>query len=312
MPPAVLLGDPSRFWIKTGTNPHTRDFWGRRKRVDLPKAIAQWNGLKETLEHHGVKVCVLPADLERPGLVFPANAGFRHGDTFYLSNLNPSRSGEEEIYRRFLTEWGLTVRDFPLSGPFEGEADFIPVGDPSGDPSKVAYLFTYGRIERIRWVPRLGIPPYRRITGFRSDQKILPTLREIVDPREVIPLELIDEAHYHGDTALGSFGSQGEYLLVYLEAFSAESRAALQRRFGDRLVVLSEEDGRRFAANSFQISTTYYGEAVRLLLMPDGLTEGLYSKIRRLGVIPCPIDVSEFLEKGGGAVKCMLLNLGGA
>ncbi len=312
MRPAVLLGDPSCFWIKAGTNPHTRDLWGRRKRVDLPKAIAQWNWFKSTLEHHGVKVSVLPADRERPGLVFPANAGFRHGDTFYLSNLNPSRSGEEEIYRRFLTEWGLTVRDFPLSGPFEGEADFIPVGDPSGDPSKVAYLFTYGRIERPHGVPRLGIPPYRRITGFRSDRRILSALQGIVHPREVLPLELIDEAHYHGDTVLGTFGSHQEFLLVYFNALSAESQAALKRRFGDRVVALSDGDGRRFAANSFQIRTAYYGERTWVLLMPDGLTEGLYSKIRRLGVIPCPVDVSEFLEKGGGAVKCMLLNLGGA
>ena len=38
---AVLLGDPSYFRIKSGKNPYTRDRWGFRKVVDLPKALAQ-------------------------------------------------------------------------------------------------------------------------------------------------------------------------------------------------------------------------------------------------------------------------------
>lgn len=306
---AVLLGDPACFHIRTGGNPHARDAWGRRKRIDLPRAAAQWNQLRSVLEHHGVQVRVIPPVADLPGLVFPANAGFRHGNVFYLSNLNPGRAGEKEHYRRILMELGLDVRDLPVPLPFEGEADFIPVGDPSGDPGKIVYLFTAGRIERPRWVPRLGIPPYRRVYGFRSDRRLLPVLESIVHPREVVPLELVDEAHYHGDTCLCPLGPRQEYLLVYLKALSAGSQAVLRRRFGGRLIPLGDSDGRSFAANSVQMMTEYFGQMKSLLLMPDRLTEGLYQKVRSLGVIPCPVDVSEFLEKGGGAVKCMLLNL---
>ncbi len=128
--------------------------------------------------------------------------------------------------------------------------------------------------------------------------------------REILPLELKDEHHYHGDTALCPFGPRQEFLLAYLEVLSSDSQAALRRRFGDRLVALGEIDGRRFAANSFQVETRYYGDPAFVLLTPDGLTGSFYDQIRRHGVIPCPVDVSEFLEKGGGAVKCMLLNLG--
>jgi N-dimethylarginine dimethylaminohydrolase len=310
MPKAVLLGDPRYFQIKAGTNPHTRDAFGRRKRVDRARAIHQWNQMKGTLGSHGVKVFIVPPVEDEPGLVFPANAGFRFGHDFFLSNLNPARAGEREHYRQMLASLGLTVRDFPSSVPFEGEADFIQVKDPSGDPKRTLFLFTYGRIERPRWRARIGFPPYRRITGFRSDRRALEALRSIVGDQEILPLELIDEWHYHGDTALCPFGPREEFLLVYLEALSVDSRAALHHRLGDRLLPLSPEDGRRFAANSFQITTDHYDDRLFVLLTPDGLTGSFYDGIRQRGVIPCPVDVSEFLDKGGGAVKCMLLNLG--
>lgn len=304
----ILLGDPAFFRVKSGSNPHTRDAWGRRKRVDRDRAGRQWARLRSLLEEQGAQVRVIPGDPENPGLVFPANAGFRFGSCFYLSNLNPARAGEKEHYRRFLQELGLKVLDFPAPHRFEGEADFIPVGAPPG--GSPVYLFTYGRIETPRWRARWGLPPYRRIYGFRSDERVKPVLRQIVRPIEVIPLELADEAHYHGDTVICPFGPRLEFLLVYLEGFTPWAQRMLRSRFQERLVVLSPEDGRAFAANSFQIRVCRDGQEFRVLLTPDGLTQECYDSVRRRGVIPCPVDVSEFLGKGGGALKCMLLNLG--
>lgn len=310
MPRSVLLGDPSFFHIRSGINPHTRDRWGRRKKVDKGKALAQWNELKRVLESQGIKVHTLPPVQDQPGLVFPANAGFRYEDNFYLSNLNPAREGEKSFYRQALSTLGLNVMDFPAEYPFEGEADFIPLGDPSGDPKKTVYLFTYGRIAQPQRTIRWGFPPYHRSYGFRSDRRAISALEKIADGHPIWPLELVDEAHYHGDTVLYSFGPRREYLLAYLEGLAPVDRSALQRRLGDRLIPLSEMDGRRFAANSFQTVTHREGEERFVLFMPDGLTEQLYDDIRDLGMVPCPVDVSEFLEKGGGAVKCMLLDLG--
>ena len=307
---AVLLGDPAFFEIKAGANPHTRDRWGRRKRVDRQKAIAQWKDLKATLEGLHVKVHVLPAVEGIPGLVFPANAGFHLNGRLILSNLNPSRAPEIEQDREFLKRLGFFVSDFPAALPFEGEADFFPVGDPSGDPSKEIYLFTYGRIEKPRWVFRVGLPPYRRLYGFRSDREALSSLKRLVPTKEILPLQLVDERYYHGDTALCSFGPHREHLLAFLPALSEASGRLLKERFGERLIPLGCEDGGAFAANSFQVATEYEGETRFVLLTPDGLTDGFYRAVRSKGVIPCPVDVSEFLEKGGGAVKCLLLDLG--
>jgi N-dimethylarginine dimethylaminohydrolase len=44
--------------------------------------------------------------------------------------------------------------------------------------------------------------------------------------------------------------------------------------------------------------------------MPDGLSDRLLGQIRDRGVHPLTVDVSEFLKKGGGSVKCMIGDLG--
>ncbi|MGH7948965.1 MAG: arginine deiminase-related protein [Candidatus Binataceae bacterium] len=40
------------------------------------------------------------------------------------------------------------------------------------------------------------------------------------------------------------------------------------------------------------------------------MSERLRNQIRERSVEPVTIDVSEFLAKGGGSVKCMILDLG--
>jgi N-dimethylarginine dimethylaminohydrolase len=306
---AVLMGHPGAFAIRSGANPHTRDFFGRRKKVNRELALDQWNQLKETFEALGLRVEVVPPVEVLPGLVFPANAGFRYGDTFYLSNLHSGRAKEVEHYRAVLEKLTLKIEKFPSSHRMEGEADFFPVGDPSGDPQKRTFLFTSGKLEQQRWEFRPGFPPYKRIYGFRSDRSALSALQQIVK-EEILPLELSQEAHYHGDTVFYSFGPNREFLLTYLDGLTPASQQLLRRKFGDRIVPLSPEDGKAFGANSFQADTVHYGKKQHMLFMPDGLTLRAYDDVRARGVLPHPVDVSEFLGKGGGAIKCMLQDLG--
>ncbi len=44
--------------------------------------------------------------------------------------------------------------------------------------------------------------------------------------------------------------------------------------------------------------------------MPAGISDKLAAQIAERGVNPITIDVSEFLKKGGGSVKCMIGDLG--
>jgi len=44
--------------------------------------------------------------------------------------------------------------------------------------------------------------------------------------------------------------------------------------------------------------------------VPEGISDRLRAQIRERGVTYVQIDVSEFLAKGGGSVKCMIGDLG--
>jgi N-dimethylarginine dimethylaminohydrolase len=301
------MGDPRHFSVKGGANPHTRTRWGTRRRVDRQRAIAQWQRLKDTLEDLGVRVIVVPPDPDQPGLVYPANAGFQSDvDTpeaidrkiFTLANLLPSRAGEKPHYRRTLTSAGFRTAEIDERYRFEGEADFFPAGD--------IHLLTHGRVERQRFVPALALPPWRRVYGFRTDVAVKHELAPRVAPRPILAVGLVLEAHYHGDTALCAFGPDRRHLLGYRRAIEPAAWRELCNRFGDRLLELDPADAERYAANSFTLTQA----ADSLLVLPSGISESLLAEIRERGVTPITVDVSEFLKKGGGSVKCMIGDLG--
>ncbi len=302
MPRTIVMGDPAFFSVLGGANPHTRNMLGMRKRVDVELARRQWHGLARELIEHGAEVCVIEPHQRLTGLVYPANAGFLYppgGDgakTFHLSNLLPTRAGERDVYRPFIRAMGYATAD--IRARFEGEADFFPAGR--------FMIFTWGRIERQRFVPRLGLPPWQRIYGFRSERGALGELEQIAGARPILALELTLEAHYHGDTVLCSFGPGREFLLAYLDGLSAEAQTRLRAEFAENLIELSPDDGAMYAANAFQ--TDFEGR--QFLFLPNGVSERLLAQIRERGVDPVVVEASEFLAKGGGSIKCMILDLG--
>jgi N-dimethylarginine dimethylaminohydrolase len=180
----------------------------------------------------------------------------------------------------------------------EGEADFFPVGE--------RYLLTHGRIERQRFTPAWAWPPWRRVYGFRTDAAAEPLLREIVKPRDVLRLELVQEAHYHGDTALCAFGPGRRHLLAWRPALAPGGWERLEAAFPGALLPLSDEDAACYAANSFTLTQ----DGASHLVMPEGVSARLQAQVRERGVTPVVVDVSEFLAKGGGSVKCMIGDLG--
>jgi N-dimethylarginine dimethylaminohydrolase len=301
MPKAIAMGDPRHFSVRGGANPHTRNLLGIRKRVDPDRARLQWHALARALIAHGTAIYVIAPHPDLTGLVYPANAGFLFPLSgshriFHLANLLPTRAAEREVYRPFIRAMGFETRD--VVHRFEGEADFFPAGR--------FMIFTYGRIERQRFALRFGIPPWRRIYGFRSERDAIDELQQIVGARPILALELALEAHYHGDTVLCSFGPEREFLLAYMPGLRAASHEPLKAEFGRDLIELSERDGALYAANSFQADD---GGKLYLFL-PEGVSDGLLSRIRERGVEPVLIDASEFLAKGGGSIKCMILDLG--
>ena len=304
------MGNPTHFSVRGGANPHTRTRWGRRRHVDRARAIAQWRELRALLDDLGLRVLVVPPVAEWPGTVYPANAGVMFDvdrplpvsqRRFLLANLLPTRAGERPHYARVLADAGIATEAFEPSLRFEGEADFFPAGGRN--------LFTHGRLERQRFVPALAWPPWRRVYGFRTDAGAEALLAPRVAPVPVLRVELVLEAHYHGDTALCAFGPRREHLLAYRAAIAPSDWRRLVDAFGPAMIELGEEDAQRYAANAF--SYTPSGQTAEShLVLPAGVSERLLAQVRERGVTPLLADVSEFLKKGGGSVKCMIGDLG--
>ncbi len=303
----VLMGDPTHFSVQGGANPHTRNRFGLRRSVNRELAIEQWHGLRDLLRDLGIRVVVVPPDPAHPGLVYPANAGVMSDvdlempldeKVFTLSNLLPSRAGEKAHYRKLLEPMGVPLDEIDESLRFEGEADFFPAGDH--------FLLTCGRLEKQRFVPRWGFPPWTRVYGFRTDARVEPLLADIASGREIHRLELILEAHYHGDTALCAFGPGRKYLLAFRRGLTATGFSLLRDLFGEQLIEIEDADAAHYAANSF----TFADGGDPVLVMPKGVSDRLLGQIRERDVNPVTVDVSEFLKKGGGSVKCMIGDLG--
>ncbi len=221
----------------------------------------------------------------------------RSGDDFVLSTLTPTREGERPTYRRAVESLGL--RAHTIESRFEGEADLFPAGE--------RYLFTHGTIERQRFVPAWGWPPWRRVYGFRSDPAALEEI-ESIRPlgSRVLKVRLVDEGYYHGDTCLWSFGAERRALLAYLPVLAPESVDELRRAYGERLIPLDDADAAIYAANSFAFARA----GRHFLVVPGGVSKTLADRIREHDVTVLEADVSEFYKKGGGSVKCMIGDLG--
>ncbi|HEY1849957.1 MAG TPA: arginine deiminase-related protein [Candidatus Binataceae bacterium] len=300
----ILMGDPRFFSVRGGANPHTRNALGIKKTVDATRAREQWHAMAKALITYGVEVLVIPPHENLSGLVYPANAGFLYPlenstadrKAFYLANLLPTRAGERDVYRPFLQSLGFLTSE--IRARFEGEADFFPAGN--------FMIFTHGRIERQRFKPAFALPPWKRVYGFRSDARALDELTKLAAGRTILPLELRLEAHYHGDTVLCSFGAKREFLLAYMDGMTEESQRRVRKSFGEALIELSHADAALYAANSFQVEH----EGRLNQFMPLGASADLCGKLRERRVEPVLIDVSEFLAKGGGSIKCMILDVG--
>ncbi|MEV6217625.1 dimethylargininase [Nocardia sp. NPDC051833] len=112
----------------------------------------------------------------------------------------------------------------------------------------------------------------------------------------VVSLELVDPRFYHLDTALMVLDDAT--IAYYPGAFGPAARDVLAALYPD--AILAEEND----ALSFGLNGVSDGHHVFL----DPGATGLIAALRDRGFAPVPVDMSE-LRKGGGGVKCCVLEL---
>jgi N-dimethylarginine dimethylaminohydrolase len=265
----LLMCSPDGFAVDYEINPWMHDQIGC---VAHELAMTQWQSLHDALGKHA-KVLVMKGDRAWPDLVFTANAGLPlpQQKKFILANFrHPQRQGEQAIDAAWFTAAGWQCLELPAEAIFEGAGD--------------ALLDGQGRL----W---LG-------DGPRSSDVTAECLSALVDAK-VHRLKLVDPAYYHLDTCFCPL--PGGYALHVPGAFDTASQALLAGAFADRLIALTAEEGRMFAANAVSVGRTVF---------LNRATPRLTALLAGLGFAVEQTPLSEFMKAGGGA-KCLTLCLDG-
>ena len=261
----VLMCRPDHFTVSYRINPWMHP----HVPTDTALAVRQWEGLYRIYLDLGFDVHLIDSIPGLPDMVYAANGGFvLDGIAYGASFQYAERQPEGPAYMDWFRANGFDVAE-PASVN-EGEGDFLLVGD----------------------VILAG-------TGFRSAGDSHDELARVFG-REVVTLTLVDPAFYHLDTAIAVLdATPGAEDIAYLpKAFDAASRAVLEARFPDAILV-SDEDAGVLGLNSFSDGAN---------VVIASRAAGFERQLRERGYNPIGVDLSELLL-GGGGVKCCTLEL---
>jgi N-dimethylarginine dimethylaminohydrolase len=256
---------PDFYGIEYEINP----WMDRRRQADRDTAVTQWNGLKALLEEAGAQICLQPPVQGLPDLVFTANAAMIFRQQAILAQFrHPQRQGEEARDEEWLSANGFEVLRLPAGMYFEGAGDALFCGDTL-------------------------LAGYR----IRSDARAHQQIGAMISTR-VIPLELVDEYHYHLDTCFCPLSPT--QAIYYPAAFDEYGQKALAEIVAT-LIPVEREEARRFACNAVVVGKT---------VVTNTGCERLHADLRSLGFDPRATPLDEFV-KAGGSAKCLTLRLDG-
>jgi N-dimethylarginine dimethylaminohydrolase len=289
VPHTYLMCRPDFFTVAYKINP----WMNPAIPTDTALALKQWQTLYDTYLALGHTVELIDQIDGLPDMVYAANGGFVIDNIAYGARFtHPERQAEGPAYMTWFENNGFDVHE--PANINEGEGDFMLVGD----------TILAG-------------------TGFRSASDSHDEVARLYG-REVVTLNLVNPSFYHLDTAIAVLnesagvptgpstrrGRRAEPLagvgpgpddatIAYLpSAFDASSRAELERRYPDAILV-SETDAAVLGLNS--ISDGYN-------VVIASRAVGFEAQLRERGYNPIGVDLSELLL-GGGGVKCCTLEL---
>jgi len=263
-----LMCKPSHFTVNYSINPWMEP----SKPTDTARAVEQWQKLHDLYLELGHEVELIEPLAGYPDMVYTANGGFLIDGRAYVPKFRfVERQGEAPAFADWFRGAGYdTVIPEEVN---EGEGDFLLVGD----------------------VILAG-------TGFRSTGDSHREVGEVFG-REVVSLNLVDPRFYHLDTAIAvldpvqgvEHGGPERANIAYLPgAFDDQSRAILEERFPDAILV-SDEDGSVFGLNSAS-------DGYNVIISPRA--KGFEVQLRERGYGPIMVELTELLLGGGGIHFC--------
>ena len=265
---AVLMCSPEYFTVRDVKNPFMAG-----SVVDRDRAVRQWEALRSAFVDAGLRVEVMDAVDDLEDMVFAANpvfVGETRGRPFVVpsSMRHASRRREVPHYVAWFERRGYEIVDAGLEGEYlEGHGDLI--WHPGRDRVWAGYGFRSSRG---------GV---ERFAGLMRERDV-----------EVTPLQLVDETFYHLDTCFAPLNE--EAALVFAPALDDGAMTALSAAWA-RLYRVDRTDALGFACNGVVAGRRYVSSPV---------SPAIAGILRREGLEPLEVDLSEF-EKAGGSAFCL-------
>lgn len=251
----ILMCPPTYYAIEYKINP-----W-MISQVNVKKAAAQWEKLKDTFTNLNMKVSLIEPIKHLPDMVFTADQGAMYDHIFIKSNFRYKERQKESIYTlEYFRKKNFAIVELPKWAYFEGQGDFLIRDDT---------IF-------------LG-------EGYRSNLKAAKIIQTLLN-KKVIPLHLVDPYFFHLDTALCVLPNG--CIMYYKNAFNKSSLAKIKNLTSD-LMPISQADARKMACNSVIHKNN--------IVVNKGLSKKLIKTLTARGLKVIEVDLSEFLKGGGGA-----------
>lgn len=273
--PTYLVCPPTHYEVSYIINPWMRpDEWAAHRTTWQDKAAAQWQRLTQTMHGLGWGVQEIAAANGLPDMVFAANHAFVLDGVALVSHFaTPERAPEEPLAAAWLSAHGFDVRQTLTVQ--EGAGDIL------FDPAKDTIYVGGGAVEEL---------------PFRTQRAIMPEL-EAMYHRKVVQLPLINPYFYHLDTCFCPLLDGGA--MVTPSAFSADTLSLLRGIYGDRLVLVDEDDAKHFACNA-----VVHGRDIVMPRVGPKLTAALHG----MGFVTHQLELDAFIL-AGGASRCLTLKL---
>lgn len=131
--------------------------------------------------------------------------------------------------------------------------------------------------------------------GIRSERAVYDQVAAFLELEQYVPCELTDKSFYHLDLAFCPL--RGDLALCYEGGLAPESVRRIHREL--EVIAVPEEDALRFVCNSVVLGND--------VVMPARCPWTI-AALETRGFTCHVVEVSEF-QKGGGAVKCLVLHL---
>lgn len=251
----VLLCPPKNYDIEYEINP-----WMHvENKVNQKRVAGEFAALKKIYASLGVEMLEIEQGKGLPDMVYAANLGSPHDQTFIVANFKYNqRKGESAHAEKYFKNLGFDIEKLPGDIAFEGQGDLLYT---SGK-----YFFGWGK---------------------RSDYEAKKYLEKFLKT-EIVDFKLVNPYYYHLDTCFAPLDC--DTVAINPESFTREGLEKIPKSFKN-IITVGKKDNNLIACNLVCVG--------KQIIIAKGITNELKDAFSRFGYTTVEVPMDEYRKGGG-------------